>query len=116
MPKTNWEEEYDILAAQFEAIVEENTRLREENSQLERRLAVYEGKRCPDCTDGQQWEGGWLVVCPTCEGSGFVPERDTPRAERTRYIKIEGTLPIDTRAESDKAMDHCLRDFPKREG
>jgi hypothetical protein len=53
----------------------ENKRLREEVRTLTHRLAVYEGERCPDCTDGQQFVGGDLVVCPTCEGSAFVPAK-----------------------------------------
>ena len=53
--------------AELEVICEENARLID-------RLAVYEGIRCPNCNDGQIWNGGDLLVeCAACKGSSFIP-------------------------------------------
>ena len=30
-------------------------------------------ERCPDCTNGEQWNGAELVECSTCKGAGFLP-------------------------------------------
>lgn len=35
--------------------------------------------RCPDCSDGEVWNGDGLAVCPTCGGTAFVPQDFTPR-------------------------------------
>jgi hypothetical protein len=31
--------------------------------------------RCPECTDGQKWNGGELVDCSKCDGRSFLPRR-----------------------------------------
>jgi len=69
------EQEQKLHDTAIDAATTRAERAEAENERLRRRLAVYEGERCPDCTDGQQWNGGYLVECPTCKGYAFVPAR-----------------------------------------
>lgn len=34
--------------------------------------------RCPDCSDGEVWDGNELVACSACGGEAFIPEDFTP--------------------------------------